>query len=353
MNLDFNLYSGNYKRFLIIPAILFLVFALLIFVFPGLEQGLDLKGGTLLVIKSEKSVDKADIEKVLKDNFELSNLLVSTTAGATGYGTNIEFTENKVLSKADSLLKEAIESNSRDKANQALALVSDFAVPEKDYEENNLFFEEATQTLERAREVSNQKMQSLLVEELGIDGEVAFQRKEVGPALGKTFWETALWVGITAAILVIIVIFFFFREFVPSIAVILSAVFDISCALALMALFSIPLSLSSIPALLMLVGYSVDTDIMLTTRVLKRKEGTAVDRTKESMKTGLTMTFTTLAALTAMIVISFTSQMFVIFEIAAVLLFGLIGDLPSTWLMNAPILLWYAEKKEKAKESVV
>ena len=148
-------------------------------------------------------------------------------------------------------------------------------------------------------------------------------------------------------------IFFFFREFVPSIAVIMSAVLDISCALALMALFHIPLSLSSIPALLMLVGYSVDTDIMLTTRILKRKEGTAADRTVEAMKTGLTMTFTTLAALTVMIAVSFTSQMFVIFEIATVLLFGLLGDLPSTWLMNAPILLWYAEKKEKkAKEAV-
>ena len=114
-----------------------------------------------------------------------------------------------------------------------------------------------------------------------------------------------------------------------------------------MAVFKVPLSLATIPALLMLVGYSVDTDIMLTTRLLKRREGTAADRTIGAMKTGLTMTFTTLAALTVMLSISFFNQITIIFEIAAVIFFGLLGDLISTWMMNAPILLWYVEKKKE------
>ena len=65
------------------------------------------------------------------------------------------------------------------------------------------------------------------------------------------------------------------------------------------------------------------------------------------MKTGLTMTFTTLAAVTAMVLISYFSQIMFIFEVAIVILFGLIADLISTWFMNAPVLLLYAEKKQK------
>ena len=176
-----------------------------------------------------------------------------------------------------------------------------------------------------------------------------FQKIEVGPALGELFWDSAVKVVILAFILIIIVIFFFFREIIPSLAVILSAILDILGAMAGMALFGIGLGLASIPALLMLIGYSVDTDILLTTRLLKRKEGSPGQRAAGSMKTGLTMTFTTLAAVIIMMLVSWQAQMLVVFEVAAVLLFGLITDLLSTWLMNAPILLWYAEKKEKRR----
>jgi len=199
MNLD--LYSGNYKHYLIVPAVLFILFVGLIFVFPGLDQGLDLRGGTLLVVKADKPVQKESLVKALNENFSLSGLMVSTTTGATGFGANIEFTENKVLADAEALLKSAKESGNRQQAEQALALVADYAVPESIPAENELFFKEADKTLEKAREGFNSALQSLIVKELGLSGEIAFQRKEIGPALGKSFWETASVVGITAAVL--------------------------------------------------------------------------------------------------------------------------------------------------------
>ena len=161
------------------------------------------------------------------------------------------------------------------------------------------------------------------------------------------FYRTAFNVGIVAMVLITIVIFIFFRQVVPSAAVIASAGLDIVGALGLMALFQIPLTLSSIPALLMLIGYSVDTDVMLTTKLLKRREQSKDQRVYDSLITGLTMNATTIAALLAMLALSFTSQMLVVFEISAVLLFGLIIDLSSTWFMNAPVLLWYVERREK------
>ncbi len=71
-----------------------------------------------------------------------------------------------------------------------------------------------------------------------------------------------------------ITVFIIFRDFVPSLAVILAALSDIIIAIGGMSLFGIPLSVASVGAILMLIGYSVDTDILLTTRILKRKEGT-------------------------------------------------------------------------------
>ncbi len=154
---------------------------------------------------------------------------------------------------------------------------------------------------------------------------------------------------IAAIILITIVIFFFFREIIPSAAIVSCAVFDILAGMASMAFLGIPVSLSSIASLLMLIGYSIDTDILLTTRVLKKREGTAIERAADSMVTGMTMTSTALGALAVMLAISLFSQITVIFDIAIVLVGGLLGDLIGTWLWNAPILLWYAEWKEKKR----
>jgi len=176
-----------------------------------------------------------------------------------------------------------------------------------------------------------------------------FSFQEVGPSLVQTFFQQSIKLVLIASVLVIIVIFIFFREIIPSLAIILAAAFDILAALAGMALFRIPLSLASIPALLMLIGYSVDTDVMLTYKLLRTK-GEPKQRAHEALKTGLTMTGTTLAALAVMFSLSYYFQLTIIFQISAVLFFGLIGDLFSTWFMNAPILLIYLEKKKQRLE---
>jgi len=61
------------------------------------------------------------------------------------------------------------------------------------------------------------------------------------------------------------------------------------------------------------------------------------------MITGLTMTSTAIAALLAMLVLSYFSQIEVIFQISAIIIFGLVAGILSTWFMNAAVLLWYIE----------
>ena len=64
------------------------------------------------------------------------------------------------------------------------------------------------------------------------------------------------------------------------------------------------------------------------------------------MKTGLTLTMTTLIALTAMY---FVSGSFIIEQIAFVLIIGLLIDMPATWFANAGILRAWLERKRRVK----
>jgi preprotein translocase subunit SecF len=113
-----------------------------------------------------------------------------------------------------------------------------------------------------------------------------------------------------------------------------------------MSLFGIPLSIASVGALLLLIGYSVDTDILLTTRLLKRREGTITERALEAMKTGLTMSAAAIGAMAALYIVTvfFIPSANTLAEIAAVLIIGLVADILATWLMNLGILRWYLER---------
>ncbi len=140
-----------------------------------------------------------------------------------------------------------------------------------------------------------------------------------------------------------IVVFVSFRTFVPSCAVVLSAFADMVMTAAMMNIIGIQLSLGTVAALLMLIGYSVDSDILLTTRVLKR-QGKLNDKLTGAFHTGIIMTSTTIAAVTVLLIVSWAGQVEIVEEISAVLLMGLFFDILNTWLTNVGILKWYVLK---------
>jgi preprotein translocase subunit SecF len=142
-----------------------------------------------------------------------------------------------------------------------------------------------------------------------------------------------------------VVVFIKFRTFIPSLAVVISAFADIIETLAAMIVLGIELSKGSIVALLLLIGYSVDTDIMLTSRLLKQRGRRDMETAiKESMYTGFTMTGTTLTAMIVLFIIS-TSEL--LDSIATVIIIGLIFDLLNTWITNLSLLKMYVERGGK------
>ncbi len=107
----------------------------------------------------------------------------------------------------------------------------------------------------------------------------------MGSSLGESFFRETFIAVLIAFGLMGIVVFIYFRTPIPSAAVILAAASDIIVTVAIVNVLGIKLGTAGIAAFLMLIGYSVDTDILLSTRVLKRKEGRVIERVYSAMKT--------------------------------------------------------------------
>ena len=165
-----------------------------------------------------------------------------------------------------------------------------------------------------------------------------------GASLSSGFYQQLRLAIFIAFIFMAIVVFIIFRTTIPSLAVIVSALLDIVMTVVVLDLFKIPLSIGGIVALLMLIGYSVDTDILLTTRTIKKREGSLNKRMIGALTTGLTMTLTSIIAIgVALIIIYNFSE--TLRQIFSILLIGLGFDLLNTWVTNASLLRWYAERR--------
>jgi preprotein translocase subunit SecF len=167
-----------------------------------------------------------------------------------------------------------------------------------------------------------------------------------GSSLSSGFYQQLLVAILVAFVFMAIVVFLIFRTFVPSLAVIISAFADIFMTLTMADVLGIKMSSAGIVALLMLIGYSVDTDILLTNRVLKRSGSSLNSRLYGAFMTGITMTLTSIFAIgAALLVVSSFSV--VLSQIFTILLIGLSFDLLNTWITNVSIIKWYALKKGK------
>ena len=283
------LYEKHYKKLMIIPFLL-LLFAIIQIAYQTattgdfIHKGVSLKGGVTITI--QKPISVHELEQFLKKKFPKADIQV------------------RALSKAG----------------------------------------KQTATIVEASDINTDQLQSVLKENLGDD--VEFSVEVMGSALGESFFRQTTKALIFAFIFMAIVVFFYFKTFTPSIAVILAAVSDIIVTLAIVNLLGIRLSTAGIAAFLMLIGYSVDTDILLSTKTLRRKEN-PVQGIYAAMKTGLMMTATTLTAVTIALILA---QSPVLKQIMTILLIGLLVDLPNTWLQNAGILRIYLERKKKKWE---
>ncbi|HIP91455.1 MAG TPA: protein translocase subunit SecF [Methanothermococcus okinawensis] len=271
----------DYRVLALIPVILTVISGIIVYV-NGLKESVDVSGGVEITITVNKDVDVEKLKEYLPPGVEIRKSL--TPSGVL------------IIIRAG----------------------------------NEIDSEEIIEGLKKFFQVSDLE-------------ELKYSQKEISPTLSKRFWSDGLKAIAFAFLFMAVVVYLVFRSPIPALAVILAAVSDIVIALGCMSLFDIPVSTATIAALLMLIGYSVDTDILLTTRVLKRKIGDLEERIKEAMKTGITMSLTTIVAMLVLyLVVTYVVPAAILLrDIALVILFGLIADLLTTWLTNVGILKYY------------
>lgn len=137
-----------------------------------------------------------------------------------------------------------------------------------------------------------------------------------------------------------VLVFALFRTIVPSVAVVASAFSDLVIPVAAMNLIGIEMTLGIVAALLMIIGYSVDSDILLNNSVLRRTGG-FYESVSRAMRTGVTMTITSMAAMIVMAVVATVFGIDLLRDIGIILAIGLCADLMNTYLLNVALLRWY------------
>jgi len=163
---------------------------------------------------------------------------------------------------------------------------------------------------------------------------------ETSPSFGAESVRLAIMGLAVAFVGMSLLIFLLFRTFVPSIAVVISAFSDIMIPAALMNVLNIPMTLGTVAALLMLIGYSVDSDILLNNHILRRRGG-FYESTYTAMRTGVTMTLTSISAMVVMTITAWLLQIPLLPDIGIILVFGLTADLMNTYMLNLSLLRWY------------
>lgn len=339
-------YERNYKLYLIVPAIILLLSLIFIFGF-GIKKGIDLQGGTLISIYNVNPVNIDEIKLALETNFGLEDVSIIYNTGITKR-LDIQYLEQKDLVNLKNQITNIKNNSNKDLAIEEIKIL--FNTNNYNYDLTVLknygnWITELDTFYSHMKNKNTQNILEYLKSEYGIDYDNV-NIKEISATLGASFYSKVILIAIIAIIGIIILILIAFGEIIPSLAIIACAILDVLGGLAGLAIVGIPLSLTTIPALLMLLGYSIDTDIMLTTRLLKRKEGHAKERAGDALRTGSIMTTTTLGALIVMLIFSYLYNINVLFDISIVLVFGLVVDLLTTWFMNGPVLLWYLENKK-------
>jgi len=359
-----NIYKGNYKLLAILPLAMILLSILLI---SNIKMGVDFTGGTLISLNLNQKIDSATLTSDLASDGISANVRVYDSA--VGPKAEIELKQDDNIVLAEELKSEftiLLQNVSilELQANQNSSMTGEYIKQRKELNDiSNQMFQLAGLNTQ-AEMISNlnllqkdfndaySKVYSNYRDSISksINKYVSYSSisvQTVSPVLSTHFIEQAKWVVITAALLSMLFVFLFFRKIIPSIAVLTGAACDVVLAMGAMSIFAIPFTLSSFAALMMLVGFSLDTDILLTTRMLKRK-GDPRDKAFDSMKTGVTMSITAMIAFLALFILSTMTRISTYYEISAVALAGLVGDLFATWGINAVMMIWYIEKRGDA-----
>jgi len=369
-----NIYKGNYKRLMIIPVILIIIS---LFFIPKIQLGIDFKGGTLITLKLTQDVDSNYVEQAFIDQgITPQKVIVSKSAIGTIAEVELESDEKianatKIHSEFSSLYYDVSQlkgwilsvnqssnpdqdklaeyqekyetklNEMESEANMLFAMAGN-AENASDYTELVSLKRDVDKSFKQIKSVYQHKIDSAVSQKLPYD---SISVDIVSPTLASHFIDKALFAVGLSLLFSITLAFVVFRNVASSMIVLSGAFADIVVSMGAMGLFGIPLTVASFAALLMLVGLSLDTDMLLSMRVVKIQEDTPRNRAYSALKTGASMSVTDFIAFLVLFLLGLFAGISTYYEIGAVACIGLINDVIATWGFNAVLVLWYVEKK--------
>lgn len=276
------------KKLIFVPLVI-LAFSLFVLFDNKLATGefvikdVDLKGGTQITIETETQIDTQLVEDTLEKKY--GSVFVSGLRTATGFGATVEVPEDRNVT----------------------AVIEDISA-------------------------------------LGIDAD-EFTVETIKPALGELFFNQMTTILIVAFILMSAIIFVIYRNIISSAGIIFATGANIISAIAIANFLGIQMSFAGLAGVLMLIAYTVDTNIVLTTKVLNAGPNEFKHRYRSALITGLTISMTITVAM--LLVPLFTTSKLLV-NIANILVIGFLADLAYTWLFNAGILKMWHERRFKS-----
>ena len=197
---------------------------------------------------------------------------------------------------------------------------------------NNYYF-----IIPKGENINKSKIEATL-NSLGIKN---YNVEETSSLLSSAFFKTLIGLVIFSFILVIISLFLIYKDVkIASIAG-RALFFNIFITFTLTNLF-IPLSKYVIPAYLMIIGYGIDTNLILINHMLKEKKFELKKRFALAFNTGIMIHLTTLTVLLIGIILANNLVFKYIFSILAV---GLLIDIVDTWFLNGYLIKKFVENQ--------
>ena len=331
-------YNKNYKLFLVIPAIILLISLIIIgstYVRTGdfIHRDVSLTGGT--TIKVSTSVLAADVQKALSGQFP--NIEVRSLSDNAGRQIQLSIITSEPIETIRPVLENYLGFKLTDQNSSIEFTGSSLS---KD------FYTQLIMAIAIAFFWMAAVVFVIFAPKWKTKILAVFLNLLFGFFLGMLFLKLNIYLSV--AILLVFaagLIYIYIKNSIPSFAVMFCAFADITMTLAVVDIVNMKISAAGIVAFLMLIGYSVDTDILLTTRVLKRRGTSVNSEILSAFKTGMTMTLTAIAsvAVALFFVYSFQTSLNQIFII---LLIGLFFDMLNTWVTNTTLIKWFIEAKE-------
>ena len=286
---DSNYQFMNIRNMMLYISASLVIISLLLLIFKGLNLGIDFKGGTLIEVRTQNS-DISELRKILNYSFNDVSLQ--------------EFGDSETI-----IIRLQNESNL-----------------------------DSITTINKVKELISDKISE-------------FRRSEF---VGPTISEELLWKGLQAisfALLAILIYIWFRFEWQFGISILLALIHDVLITLGILSILDIDFSLSSIAAMLTIVGYSVNDSVVIFDRVRenlrKYKKLDLIELFNMSINNTLSRTImtsmTTLLALFSLFI--FGGE--VIEPFAFTMIVGvIIGTYSSIWIAVPSLLLFKFRPQE-------